>query len=107
MDHDRYGSPLMARQRSNASNSSGESLVLAAARAQVRADASGIGSRRAPNYTAKAAEARLAQAMASQANVDEDVDPTNTRHIPLHQQFMLLMLLCQFPVVFNLKSASL
>ncbi|KAH7444511.1 hypothetical protein KP509_02G080400 [Ceratopteris richardii] len=74
MDRDRYGSPLMARQRSNASNSSGESPVLAAARPQVRAGASGVGSRRAPNYTAKAAAARLAQAMASQANDDEEDD---------------------------------
>lgn len=73
MDRDRYGSPLMARQRSNASNSSGESPLHPAAR-QLRAGASGVGSRRAPNYTAKAAAARLAQAMASQSNDDEEDD---------------------------------
>ncbi|MCO5547646.1 hypothetical protein L7F22_001097 [Adiantum nelumboides] len=73
MDRDRYGSPLMARQRSNANSSSGESPVHPAAR-QLRAGAPGAGSRRAPNYTAKAAAARLAQAMASQSNDDEEDD---------------------------------
>eukprot|EP00250_Pteridium_aquilinum_P017621 c23709_g1_i1 orf=14-1654(-) len=71
MDRDRYGSPLIARQRSNASSSSGESPAHPAAR-HLRAAPGGGGSRRAPNYTAAAAAARLAQAMASQSNDDED-----------------------------------
>lgn len=75
MDRDRYGSPLMSRQRSNASSSSGESPAHPLAPRHSRPALSGVGSRRAPNYTAQAAALRLAQAMAQSNDDDEDDEP--------------------------------
>lgn len=73
MDRNRYGSPLMSRQKSNSSSGS-ESPGHPTAH-HVRSGSTGVNAvRKNQNYTARAAAQRLAQAMASQSNEDEDED---------------------------------